>query len=363
MGKDKKDNLLSRIINNKYHVLIIFILNIFCLYKVFDYQNELHEYRKQIDNNELIHIKEDTNTQYYYEDNNIENNQKKGIAISNYITCLNSQVDTNNLPDDIKNNIDELNNYFNSKSMYYSFLYKDIYTGFTISYNADDPIFTASTIKAPAMIYLYEQASLGKIDLKEEITYTSNYYSDGSGILKTKEFDTKYDIETLVHYTIYYSDNAAYRMIMDKLDRKDLQKFWQDKGTKYIFTENNIWGNLTANDANIFMQELYDFYLKDDTYGEKLMYEFTNCLWKMVTDKEGEYNTANKIGYSGANYHDIAIVLDENPYILVVLSHTGENEVEAESFFKKTSYLVGTLHDNYWKYKLEECEKQKPISN
>ena len=114
-----------------------------------------------------MHIKKDTNTNYIYDDTKLETNSMKGIAISNYISCLNKKLSLDNLPEQLNNNITELNEYFNSKNMYYSFLYKDIYTGFTVSYNADDPIFTASTIKAPAMIYLYEQASLGKIDLQE----------------------------------------------------------------------------------------------------------------------------------------------------------------------------------------------------
>ena len=95
-------------------------------------------------------------------------------------------------------------------------MYKDIYTGFTVSYNGEAPIFTASTIKAPAMIYLYEMASLGEVDLNEELTYTRGYYSDGSGVLKTKSFDTKYSIDTLIGYAIHDSDNAAYAMLMNR---------------------------------------------------------------------------------------------------------------------------------------------------
>ena len=40
--------------------------------------------------------------------------------------------------------IDELNNLFKSNIEHFSFLYKDIQTGFTISYNEKSPIFTAS---------------------------------------------------------------------------------------------------------------------------------------------------------------------------------------------------------------------------
>lgn len=49
----------------------------------------------------------------------------------------------------IKNTINNLQNLYNEKDEYFSFIYKDIYTGYTVSYNADSPIFTASSIKAP----------------------------------------------------------------------------------------------------------------------------------------------------------------------------------------------------------------------
>ena len=38
---------------------------------------------------------------------------------------------------------------------------------------------------------MYEMASLNKINLEEELTYTTNYYNTGSGILKTKEFNER----------------------------------------------------------------------------------------------------------------------------------------------------------------------------
>jgi hypothetical protein len=84
---------------------------------------------------------------------------------------------------------------------------------------------------------------------------------------------------------------------------------------------------------------------------------FKDSQWKMISNKNREFNTANKIGYSNKIYHDAAIVFESNPYILVVMSNTGEDESEYTYLFEKASKLVGTLHSNYWEYKIQECNK------
>ena len=207
------------------------------------------------------------------------------------------------------------------------------------------------------MIYIYELASQGKIDLNEQLTYTSNYYSGGTGVLKNKPTNTTYTVEELLQYTIYNSDNIAYRMLMDKYRRENILNFWQEKGTKEIFQENTIWGYMTANDASIYMRELYNFYLNDEIYGKALMEHFKKANWKLISDKDNIYNTANKGGWSGTTIHDVAIVFDENPYILVILSKLGEQEYYY--LFNNTSKKVGILHEKYWKYKVDYCSNIK----
>ena len=80
---------------------------------------------------------------------------------------------------------------------------------------------------------------------------------------------------------------------------------------------------------------------------------FKGSDWKMVTDKEGKLNTASKGGWAGTAFHDAAIVYDENPYILIIMSNTGESNYSY--LFKNASQIVGTLHEEYWKYKVDNC--------
>ena len=136
----------------------------------------------------------------------------------------------------------------------FAYTYKDIYTGFTVSYNANQNIFAASSIKAPTDIYVYEMASLGKINLDDALTYTANYYNNGSGVLKSKPVNTNYTIRTLLEYSTVTSDNAAHNMLMDAYGRENMLRFWQEKGT-------------TA-------------YLPRQTIGEELMLMLLPYTWK-----------------------------------------------------------------------------------
>lgn len=341
---------VTTIANNKIVVLLILCLGIYLLNTTKCYREQLEEYEE-----ERLIEKTDPNIQSYYQETNLDTSSLKSIAASELVSCINKKIEPDNLNEETKNIIDKLNTLYNSSNEYFSFLYQDIYTGFTVSYNEDGQIFTASTIKAPAMIYLYELASQDKIDLNTELTYTKEFYSDGSGILKTKEYGTKYTTEQLIEYSIHDSDNIAYKMLMNYYKRENIYEFWKEKGTKNIFKYDTVWGYTSAKDASIYMKELYDFYLKDDDYGRLLMEYFKNAEWKQISNKEGILNTANKGGWSEKTFHDVAIVLEENPYILVILSNTGESDYHY--LFQTTSNLVGNLHDEYWRYKMEECSK------
>lgn len=293
----------------------------------------------------------------YYNDTNNTNINEKTSAASKLVECLSQSIETDKLNNNIKEKINELYQFYNGNDEYFSFLYKDLYTGFTVSYNEDAPIFTASTIKAPAMIYLYEEASKKNVDLEEKLTYTSNFYSGGSGVLKNKEQNTEYTVKQLIEYAIHDSDNIAYAILINRFKRENILKFWQELGTKNIFTLNTIWGTTSAKDASIYMQELYRFYLEDEQYGTILMKQFQNADWKMITNRLGEYNTANKGGWSDNAIHDVAIVFEENPYLLVIMSNTGTSDYM--TLFTKTSTLVGQLHEEYWKSKEEICSNIK----
>lgn len=305
---------------------------------------------------EMMYNSEIPSIDYYYDLVNLED-YGDNMAITDMIHCYQDSTSIDKLPSNIVGSINELEKMYSNDSRKFSFLYQDLFSGFTISYNADGAIFTASTIKAPAMIYIYENASLGKIDLNEKLVYTSNFYHGGSGVIQTKPYNTEYTIEELLQYTIYESDNIAYKMLMHRFGRENIYDFWKNKGAKNIFKHNTIWGYTSTNDALLYMRELYRFSRENEEYGPKLLEHFKKAKWKLVTDKNGEYNTANKGGWSNATIHDVAIVFDENPYVLAIMTNLGDSNYK--QFFSDTSKKVGRLHEEYWKYKVDTCSNIK----
>lgn len=314
-------------------------------------------YREELILKEQEMIYESVPSEVKYYSSDMEKSFSKDTAIDSKFDCYKESVSEADVNDGVKSYIEQLKTLYNESGEHFSFLYRDLYTGFTVSYNEESPIFTASTIKAPAMIYLYELASKGQIDLNEKLQYTSNFYSGGSGRLKNKPVNTFYTVGELIEYSIHDSDNIAYAMLMNRFKRSNVLSFWQSLGTSHIFTLNTIWGVTSARDASIYMLELYRFYLENKEYGGKLFDYFKNAEWKLITNKEGQAVTANKGGWSDKAIHDVAIVFDENPYLLVIMSNLGEGNYPY--LFNNTSKIVGQLHEEYWKFKENKCNTIK----
>lgn len=335
--------------------ILIPVITLICVsivtFKALTYKSRIDTYEEYFI---TIDSKNDDTVDLEY-NSELISNKYKDIEINEYINCLNKQLTNDNLNDEIKLSIRTLENLFNSSYNHFAFKYTDIYTGFTVSYNESQEIFTASTIKAPMAIYLYEKAEEGLVDLDESLTYTANYYNTGTGILKNKNFNTSYTIRELISYAIIPSDNAAHNMLMDRFGRTNMYSFWTEKGTNSIFKYYSNWGSINANDATIYMKELYDYYNTDTELANELMKNFISVKFKPLSGKNGSKNIANKSGWTGSVFHDAAIVFDDNPYILVVLSNTG---VSGYTYlFNLTSNLVGQLHEQYWNLKYDMCSE------
>ena len=347
-----KNNFFSLFSNKRVHLvlfILVFIFTSVTVGKTFYLRSVVNGYEDF-----FVEITEkESNEAIIYLDEEKSFDSLKNVAASELISCINSSVDVDNLPDSISSIIDEINNYYNRSNNYFAFKYKDIYTGFSISYNENQKIFAASTIKAPKDIYIYEMASQGKINLDDKLTYTSGYYSDGTGVLKNNKFNTVYDIRTLSRYSIVYSDNAAHNMLMNKYGKSNMLSFWKEFGTRVIFTGSSNWGSISAYDASIYMEELYRFYLEDDIYGREIMNNFLDARTKFIRGKN-DYKVANKSGWSGTAIHDVSIIFADNPYIVVALSNLGNTDYYM-SYFNKANDFAYRLHTEYWKYKMDIC--------
>ena len=96
-------------------------------------------------------------------------------------------------------------------------VFVDDLRGSTVQIGADEEFETASTIKAFILAVLYLQASRGRADLEEEITYEASQFVDGSGMLRALGVGAKLKVKDTATMMIICSDNIATNMIIDYL--------------------------------------------------------------------------------------------------------------------------------------------------
>jgi beta-lactamase class A len=82
-------------------------------------------------------------------------------------------------------------------------------TGTTAEVNADSVFPTASMIKVPILVTLYDQITKGNVDIHQRLVYTDSLYYPGTDILGSFKDSATIDVSQLVMLMLTMSDNTA----------------------------------------------------------------------------------------------------------------------------------------------------------
>lgn len=231
----------------------------------------------------------------------------------------------------------------------------DTKTKMSCGYNADEPFFSASTVKAGYALYCFKEIQKGNGSLDETMKYSGKYKIGGSGSTQYSEFGTVFTIDTLLYRVIYNSDNVAYYMLLDRFGIDGYNEMVKSLGVNHFITEESRWGDLSPHELGLIWQEIYRF---RDTCEEG------QRLWELLTTNEyneikielTEYSTiAHKSGWGRPGYHDAGVVCCENDYIIVVMTDTQKKN---NCFYKLVRY-ADTIMQDYAAW----CDSQEEQEN
>ncbi|HEY8758225.1 MAG TPA: serine hydrolase [Candidatus Limnocylindria bacterium] len=96
-------------------------------------------------------------------------------------------------------------------------------TGRHISYREDELFPTASVIKLPLLVTLYEDAIAGRIDLSERVTYREDTKVAGSGVLQFLDDGLNPTVRDLSVLMMSVSDNTATDLLFDRVGKTRIE--------------------------------------------------------------------------------------------------------------------------------------------
>jgi beta-lactamase class A len=94
---------------------------------------------------------------------------------------------------------------------------KNLETGATIGIRESDPVRTASTIKVPIMLTVFDAVARGQAKWTEMLTLNPGEKVSGTGVLGSEASDgVQLPLRDVVHLMIVLSDNTATNMILER---------------------------------------------------------------------------------------------------------------------------------------------------
>lgn len=177
--------------------------------------------------------------------------------------------------------------YINDNNYRVSIGYYNLTTGDTFYYKENKIYYGASLIKTLSAIYLYD----------------NNLVND--------------TIKSHIKKAISVSDNNSYFYLLNYIGKNNLKNYGYNLGAKNTLIGPDNFGMTTVKDQMIYLKKLYSIIQKN----EELKSFFINDYYNNI--KINNITVMHKYGDWEHIYHDVGIFLEEQPYILVVLTEHG----------------------------------------
>ena len=267
-----------------------------------------------------------------------------------YKRCMSEEVlKEEDFSDELTAKKDEIINLY--KGVNANFMYTDLESDYSFGVGVESELYAASVTKLPAVLYAYKQADDGKLDLNKELTYLAKYKAGGSGIIQKDSIGTKYKLSTVLEYTIRYSDNIGYAMLLDELGgRNKVKEYWESLGYEIHYSDN--FGNLSPELGNGYIKEVYKYYLTGKDNAKKLVEDMEKSD-NLEYVKSGDIKVAHKYGEyveGGGYYNDVSLNFTDHPFALSITSTLGLTD-RMKNLFLETHKLSIEFNNMYYEEK------------
>ncbi|MBI5201658.1 MAG: serine hydrolase [Elusimicrobia bacterium] len=236
---------------------------------------------------------------------------------------------------------------------------KDLQKGRVWAYHADDLFPSASLIKLPVMISVFNKIAVGDLSLQTRLKLEKRHRTGGSGSLKWYRDGSQFTVRQLLEKMIDESDNTATRMLIDEVGIAYLQQQFAKMGLVYteIYPEGLSLKNTgvtyenytTAREMAGLLDKIYRGEAVD-RYSSQLMVDILKRLKahsRLAKYLPSGWEIAHKTGLLRRACHDSSIIFSpKGDYIMVVLTGQNRDYTTAKDFISKLGQLTYRYYEN-----------------
>jgi beta-lactamase class A len=237
----------------------------------------------------------------------------------------------------------DLEAYIRSQRGQFALYLYDFSSGSEMGINQDAPMYAASSIKVPVVLYLYDRAAKGALSLDETVAYDPDTdYATGSGVIQyTASPGNPYSLRTLGNLAITISDNAATKMLIRRLGLDNIRAFMAGLGGRILFPDGRYVSS--ARDMGLYMRATKQFADSNPGLGGTFVYDLKHTITNEgLTQELPGVPIAHKVGAAGTVATDAGIVYaGDRTYVLTVLTRdVGDTEVPGFNAIGRISRVV-----------------------
>ncbi|HXM98731.1 MAG TPA: serine hydrolase [Candidatus Dormibacteraeota bacterium] len=243
---------------------------------------------------------------------------------------------------------------------------KNLSTGESVSLDGAKPVQTASVIKLPLMLQVFQQVKQGKLKLTAPVLLTKDNQVPGSGILSLMDPGLTLTLKDVVTLMMTVSDNTATNMLIDEAGLKATNGMIARMGLRNTYFYKKVYkktdekmpedqkkfglGKTTAEEMARVMESIYRCDLGDRELCLQMItimrnQQYRNMLprYMETADSSEELSAiADKIGALDDVRNEVALVYTKGgPVIISVFTY--DNEDQSWTPENKAEMLIGRL--------------------
>ena len=217
--------------------------------------------------------------------------------------------------------------------------------GESYTFQPELPYYAASLVKAPYALYLLRLADEGKCDLEQELELLDKWKQTGTGTLKNEPEGTLYTVRELIEYMITISDNTAFKILREEYSLWSYNKFCRNELDVHSITYEDV----SAEDMTKCMKAIYE-YIETGSENALFLKDLMSRAVSPLIKAPGAELLIHKHGWANPAFNDMAIVYQEQPYLLVLLSDHCDGTREDVKMFSDISKTLKRFHDQWEEY-------------